>query len=100
MAITGHATDEMVTHYSRQIDQGKMAARDLLGLENDRCLVAGHRHIVVAGGNEEDPQQDGDLVPTASVTFPRALIGDALAEAIKQIFEDGSVTSIFDGVHL
>lgn len=27
MAITGHATDEMVTHYSRQIDQGKMAAR-------------------------------------------------------------------------
>ena len=39
-----------------------------------------------------DPQQDGDLVPTASVTFPRALIGDALAEAIKQITPAGWLT--------
>ena len=39
-----------------------------------------------------DPQQDGDLVPTASVTFPRALIGDALAEAIKQITPSGWLT--------
>ncbi len=30
-------------------------------------------------------RQDGDLVQSASVTFHRALIGDALAEAIKQI---------------
>lgn len=39
-----------------------------------------------------DPQQDSDLVPTASVTFPRALIGDALAEAIKQITPAGWLT--------
>ena len=39
-----------------------------------------------------DPQQDGDLVPTASVTFPRALVGDALAEAIKQITPAGWLT--------
>ena len=39
-----------------------------------------------------DPQQDEDLVPKASATFPRALIGDALSEAIKQITPGGWLT--------